>query len=184
MKTLITIFLAFVTTLAQAQYSWQTGGDKNEVLFLTGTISKGIAKDFNEILTRNPQIRFVVLKSPGGNVAEGVEMAKTIKTKRLNTVVLDRCASICTLIFAAGEERLVKETAIGLGFHSPYASTHEDYISASAFAHIEFYVFFMDEYKRYGVSEVLINKMMSTPSNSMAWVTAVNAGTLVTKIIK
>ncbi len=68
-------------------------------------------------LDRNPGIRVVVLRSPGGDVDEGYRIANAVQSHHLSTAVSHECASACTNAFVAGRERiLIPDTR--LGFHA------------------------------------------------------------------
>ena len=64
----------------------------------------------------NPGVRIVVLDSPGGFVDEGIRIGHALKQSGLATGVDHRCASACTLAFAAGKDRILLPPG-RLGFH-------------------------------------------------------------------
>ena len=57
------------------------------VLFLEGSIEKGMYKDFRQAITDN-RIHTLVLDSPGGNVSEGLQIAGTVFDRKIKTVLL------------------------------------------------------------------------------------------------
>lgn len=85
---------------------------------ITGGLKYGLTEDFLRILRASPQIRVVHLDSPGGRVGEAVKLNKAIRDHNLITYVSGQCVSACTLAFAAGRERWLRDGAI-LGFHAP-----------------------------------------------------------------
>ena len=85
------------------------------VLFLTGTIEKGMYTNFRQAITEN-KIHTIVLDSLGGDVEEGLNIAGTIFDKEIKTYIPEgyKCYSACSFIFFAGSEKY----ALGeLGVH-------------------------------------------------------------------
>jgi hypothetical protein len=60
---------------------------------------------FKEVLRANPALTVVQIESYGGYVNEAMEMARVIRSLKLDTVSMRRCASACTLVFVAGIHR-------------------------------------------------------------------------------
>lgn len=98
--------------------SWQirTTTDPTE-LELRGTLSYGVAEGLLEKLKLYPETTRLRLDSPGGFVNEALQAANAIRERQLDTFVSGECSSACTLIFAAGRERIIGPEA-HLGFHS------------------------------------------------------------------
>ena len=85
------------------------------VLFLNGTIEKGMYTNFRQAITEN-KIHTIVLNSLGGNVEEGLNIAGTVFDKGIKTYIPKgyECYSACSFIFLAGSEKY----ALGeLGVH-------------------------------------------------------------------
>ena len=85
------------------------------VLFLTGTIEKGMYTTFRQAISEN-KIHTIVLNSSGGDVDEGLNIAGTIFDKEIKTYIPEgyKCYSACSFIFFAGSEKY----ALGeLGVH-------------------------------------------------------------------
>ena len=78
------------------------------VLFLTGTIEKGMYTNFRQAITEN-KIHTIVLNSMGGDVDEGLNIAGTVFDKGIKTYIPEgyRCYSACSFIFFAGYEKYV-----------------------------------------------------------------------------
>jgi len=76
------------------------------VLFLEGSIEKGMYKDFRQAITDN-KIHTLVLDSPGGNVSEGLQIAGTVFDRKIKTYIRknQNCASACSFIFLSGKTR-------------------------------------------------------------------------------
>ena len=95
------------------------------VLKLTGTIDPGSgARVAAEIASRGEYIKTVSLDSPGGSVADALEIGALIRGKGYTTSVSagSFCASSCPLIFMGGKERLATEQS-AIGVHQIYAAT-------------------------------------------------------------
>src|SRR5664279_1705391 len=59
-----------------------------------------------------PGIHLVELDSPGGYAIEGLGLAKVLEARRVDMLVLHRCASACIAAFAAGERRIFHWTIL------------------------------------------------------------------------
>ena len=68
------------------------------------------------ILTKNPEIRGIVLNSTGGFVSEGRGIFRLIDQYKLDIFVYEECSSACALAFIAGNKRYISKNA-RLGFH-------------------------------------------------------------------
>ena len=95
-----------------------------KTLFFFSDIEKNDSFEFRKAL-RNHNIDLVVLSSPGGLVWEGLSIAGIIHDKKLNTYVpknslkgKGNCASACSFMFFAGEEKAVNGM---LGVHQFYS---------------------------------------------------------------
>ncbi|MEF2551048.1 hypothetical protein VQ042_06680 [Aurantimonas sp. A2-1-M11] len=89
-----------------------------------GRIEIGTANDFRDFL-ETPEAagaRTLVLHSPGGAVDDAIVMARTIRDKRLSTMVPadGYCASACPLVMAGGLTRKAGPDA-WVGVHQVYA---------------------------------------------------------------
>ena len=88
-------------------------------LMATGTITPGISQSFAAEAERHGEyIKTVVLNSPGGSVADALEMGRLIREKRFATAVEagKYCVSSCPLVFAGGVDRRAGDKAI-IGVH-------------------------------------------------------------------
>src|SRR5260370_40544532 len=80
-------------------------------LMATGTSTPGISQSFAAEAERHGEyIKTVVLNSPGGSVADALEMGRLIREKRFATAVEagKYCVSSCPLVFAGGVARAVR----------------------------------------------------------------------------
>ncbi|MDE4303216.1 hypothetical protein PXK30_08145 [Phaeobacter gallaeciensis] len=113
-----------VETLPYAQQQEQarqqlyslTLSDDGRTLIFTGEITHGLTRRIAATLDAAPEVRSLHLTGPGGLIYEARGVAKLIRTRGLDTKAADLCASACTVIFAAGQERLLAPKG-QLGFH-------------------------------------------------------------------
>ena len=90
---------------------------EDDQLRLNGIMAWSLVDKFMSELDSNPQVRVVVLDSPGGHIAVGRRLADEISRRRLDTLTTTQCASSCTIAFIAGQRRMIGPRAT-LGFHS------------------------------------------------------------------
>lgn len=75
------------------------------------------ATALRSFLFEHPEIELLELRSKGGVITAALDMAAVIVDFSIDTLVKDRCASACTLVFLAGENRTLQPGG-RLGFHS------------------------------------------------------------------
>jgi hypothetical protein len=129
-------------------------------LVIEGGIGFGLSDAVVATLERNKGLQTIELWSEGGRIVEARRLAKLVESRSLNTLVVDTCASACTLIFTAGNRRYIADEA-RLGFHNgsiPGAS--EAQARAFQFADIQYLM-------RRGVSADFIEKIYTTPSDEL-----------------
>jgi hypothetical protein len=80
---------------------------KGDRLVISGRFGFGTTQQVAALLAVSPQVRLVELNSPGGIAIEGLAMGKLLSERKVDTVVLKRCASACVTAFAGGERRLL-----------------------------------------------------------------------------
>lgn len=97
----------------QASYSLIQIGN---TLVFEGEITFGLIQRLQGILAQDPQITLLQLSGPGGHIYEARGVAQLVLHYGLDTRASGTCASACTLIFAAGQNRDLLPGA-GLGFH-------------------------------------------------------------------
>lgn len=102
----------------KATYTLVVDGDRLEV---TGFVTWSLQAAFSQALDNNPGVRLVVLNGPGGNATVGLRLAGIIKSRHLDTMTTRFCASSCTMMFAAGQRRLLQDGA-QLAFHEVFAN--------------------------------------------------------------
>jgi hypothetical protein len=122
-----------------------------------GDITAHSADEFERVVLANPQYGVVQIESYGGYVYDAHRMADLILARHLNTVSFVACASACTLMFAAGEQRFLGPTA-RFGFHRSGYPTMPRFAPASAAdrRHAQFL-------RSRGVSEDFIERDLATP---------------------
>lgn len=94
------------------------------VLAVRGTIDPGSAARFAaEVAARGEYVQTVAFDSPGGSVADAMEIGTLISGKGYATSVAPGaiCASSCPLAFAGGRERLASARS-AIGVHQIYAA--------------------------------------------------------------
>ncbi len=108
-----------------------------------------------------PQVKTVILNSPGGIVPVGTRFAAIVKTRGFDTLVNSECSSACTYVFLAGQRRVLQGRG-RLGFHSVANVFGADTTaSASAQRHAEALL------AARGVPADFIARVSSTPASSM-----------------
>lgn len=90
--------------------------DDGKTLFLDNEIDFELNNSFGYLLEQKNSISTVEIASDGGRIYAARAIANKIVAHGLNTRVTDRCNSACTIIFMAGKNRTLNETAT-LGFH-------------------------------------------------------------------
>lgn len=84
-------------------------------LRISGVLGMGSTQALRAALDAHPQVQRLEIHSPGGLVTEGHGMAQLALQHALNTEARVACEAACTLVFVAGEKRLIAREA-GLGF--------------------------------------------------------------------
>ena len=114
---------AVVTTVAPAHAAkmWR---DKDTV-YIDGQIARGDLEQFKKVSAGMPRGTIVAMRSPGGELENGVNIALNIRSFGFRTVVVDSCASVCGLMWLAGVERAIFDDA-QVGFHSAYELDMDD----------------------------------------------------------
>jgi hypothetical protein len=161
----------------------QDGSDKNVILgaiLIHSEIKKGdfaaflkVADRLSETLRdRADPVPFILVKldSPGGDVAEAMQIGRLIRQRFMNTMVDEQqeCASACILILMAGVARMPQPSA-HIGLHRPrfdpayFADLAPEEAHAKYNALVEdLRKYFIDEM---GGNEDVFRLMLSTPSD-------------------
>ena len=92
---------------------------------VSGEIVGGDADRFAYTVSTLTEAPLVILNSPGGEVENGLAIARLVYSKNLNTYAYERCASMCFVIFSAGHYRsFAPGTRIGV--HSASTVSNRD----------------------------------------------------------
>lgn len=91
---------------------------KGTELLLKGNLAAGTAERFAKVLAASPDVRTLVLESPGGRALEAGRIAALVRDRGLDTRVVGHCMSACADILLAGRVRSAPEEA-QIGFHQP-----------------------------------------------------------------
>jgi len=127
---------------------------------ITGGFKYGLTDDFVRILRASPQIRVVHLNSVGGRLGEAEKLYKLIRDRGLITYVSKECHSACTIAFAAGRERWLRDGAV-LGFHSPaFPGMSKDDLAESVRNQTELF-------RAAGFESAFISRALATPNDDM-----------------
>jgi hypothetical protein len=85
-------------------------------LEVSGFITFGLTDGVRAQLDAHPDVKFLLLNSSGGRVAEARKLRDLIAQRHLSTCTSRQCTSSCVIPFLAGERRLIAPGAI-IGFH-------------------------------------------------------------------
>ncbi len=96
----------------------ETDKDGDQYLVLDGEITADTSYVF-QALTESADMAsgLVIAQSPGGDLLASHQIGRTIRQKRMNTLVLVSCISACVDVFIAGRNREMTDIA-ELGLHS------------------------------------------------------------------
>jgi hypothetical protein len=121
--------------------------------YLTRSQVSGLEREIAAL----PGVRTVELDSDGGRLEAARRMAEVVRAHHLDTLVSKECDSACTLVFLAGNRRLLGRNA-RLGFHTASAGGQPLMTTDAAL---------VEEATRSGVSEQFLRKAYSVPANEM-----------------
>lgn len=161
--------------------TWETTKNvKHNLIYLTfkGEIVRGDARKLAQVMIDNgPSISLVNLDSPGGNIAEAIEIGEMIKALRIDTTVQKNatCASACFFIWINGSTRtagFVGSRYFGpVGLHRPYLTSMQNSNAALSEQNS-----LMARVSTYLDSKVIPRRfsdlMLSRASNEIYWMTA------------
>ena len=154
-----------------AEFS-RRGLDTIDIIELKGAIEVGDLDRLQEMAQparkKAGPVIGLTMNSRGGDVAEADRISQFIAQKGWDVAVGARniCASACFLILAAGRRKLVHEDAY-VGIHG--ASNKQGQQDQGAMAAT---TFMARAFKRLGVPENLVGRMVATPPDKMAWLRA------------
>lgn len=154
-----------------AEFS-RRGFDTTDVIELSGPIEQGDLERLRELAAPRRQksgpVVVIALNSRGGEIAEADAIAQYVARSGWDVAVTTRnvCASACFLILASGRRKFVHEDAY-VGIHGAANSKGQQDQGALAAT-----TFMARSFKRLGVPENLVGRMVTTPPDKMAWLSA------------
>jgi hypothetical protein len=101
--------------LSPPRYTIQIIGNGDE-LEIRGFLGFGVAREVEKQLAVMSAIRVVHLNSEGGRITDARKLRDLLSKRRAATYSSAGCYSACTLVFMAGERRVLAQSAT-LGFH-------------------------------------------------------------------
>lgn len=127
---------------------------------LAGDITAQTPLEFKTVMSRQPNLKTLVLSSDGGSVTGGLLLADEIHLRGINTYIPPTfgCHSACSYIFLAGAARLDQGE---LGVHQFYGG--EDSTAQAQFVVSDI----LDILARFGTHQEVISRMLRTPSDDM-----------------
>ncbi|PPU74351.1 hypothetical protein K6982_00930 [Xanthomonas cucurbitae] len=141
------------------------------VLRIDGFISANFVPDFKAAIAQAPHLQRIDILSGGGLVEDALEVAKIVRARELVVRVDDRCASACTLLWAASPApELGLHGSIGLHQTSTPSRSPKEW-RESALQHVETQS--REILLRAGFGPDLLSKRSHTPPTSVAWVDAI-----------
>jgi hypothetical protein len=113
-----------------------------------------------KILNASRQMRVVHLDSVGGRIGEAAKLNSLIRERQLDAYVSANCLSACTIAFAGGRKRILRNGA-KLGFHAPAFPG----MSASELADAAQDQ--KDIFAAAGFNKAFVDRALSTPNSEM-----------------
>lgn len=168
--TSLTLFWG-CSAICAAEFT-RRGLDAMDIIELKGAIEAGDLDRLREASMPSRQkagpVIGLTVNSRGGDVAEANSLSQLVAQKDWDVAVGARsvCSSACFLILAAGRRKLVHEEAF-VGIHG--ASNKQGQQDQSAMAAT---TFMARAFKRLGVPDNLVGRMVTTPPDKMAWLRA------------
>jgi hypothetical protein len=130
-----------------------------DTMTIDGALAEGSAAAVQKVLA-NSRVTTFVIKSPGGRILEAEKIAALVRQFHLRTEAKNFCASACTLVLLAGDQRLIWPGS-RVGFHQSTFdgnnSTDDDLATDLV----------RSDFRSAGVADSFIQKAFSTPSTSM-----------------
>ncbi len=126
---------------------------------ITGEFDTRLVAEFRAAVARAPNVKTVELHSPGGRVYSGLEIARIIYDRRLNTWITpgSECHSACSIAFLAGELRLADGL---LGVHQ-VSGVNDDSLTQSVISDV------FDALRQFGTPDALVSQMLRTPPDDI-----------------
>ena len=160
-----------LTASNAAEFS-RRGLETMDVIELRGPIELGDLERLRELAASNRQkagpVVGLTLNSRGGDIAEADRISQYIAQRGWDVSVGARniCASACFLLLASGHRKMVHEDAY-IGIHGASNRNGEQDQGALAAT-----TAMARAFKRLGVPDNLVGRMVTTPPDRMAWLRA------------
>jgi ATP-dependent protease ClpP protease subunit len=160
-----TLAMALLASVAWPCYAAQIDVNQSTIT-IDGDIDFG---DFVAIQSKTSILNnaTVVLKSNGGKLLPAIKIGELIKTKGYATYVQEYCASACTLIWLAGQQRYMTPTAL-IGLHAAY-DAGSGMVNGMANALVGAYL------NKIGLPYEAVMYATSAGPDSMKWLTVTDA---------
>lgn len=89
--------------------------DAGQAIFVDGVFGPAFEPAVREAIERHPQVRRLVVRSPGGMRAPAMRIGELLNRRGVTVRVEGRCASACVLLFATAKSReMTAGSRIGL----------------------------------------------------------------------
>jgi hypothetical protein len=127
---------------------------------LNGEVTHSLASDFGRALAARPNVRIIVLNSPGGYVDNALQVAHEVRRNGISTLVARGmgCYSACAYIFFAGQQRYVEGE---LGVHQISSEVADLVLAQTTLSDV------LDALDAFGVQQTIISVMLRTPPEEM-----------------
>ena len=163
------IFLAAVIAKSPLAPAMMATRPNFPVAFVNGRIDDAVAERLSSLLARSPHVRTVLIESPGGNLLQAYKAAEFLEQRGIEVQVWGKCASACSMLWAAVTKRSLAEGA-RIGLHASAALEEPPLLLRGA----------VRRYSERRKSEVLhragfpaetISRALATPHESVLWFT-------------
>jgi hypothetical protein len=160
------ISLVWCASIANAAQISVVENGNGRAIYLEGTIEQGDATNIALLLQRSSPIDLVSLNSPGGDLREGIILAKLFQELRLSVLVSRSsiCASACAVAFMGGRERVIQEGAV-VELHAPYRPSdvndpiEPDLEVTRSAANLKVRIFLTALAKQNGIDQLIVDYM-------------------------
>ncbi len=149
------------------QFTLERGGQNEAFVGGRGPIVKGDTARLEQALASVPsgtRLLALALDSPGGNVLEGEQLARQIRSRGLSVVIPSnsQCVSACFLLFAAAVHRFTATDAL-VGVHSANEAGAETDVSLAVTTQMARIAASL------GIPPAIIGKMVQTTPGRVEW---------------
>ena len=143
---------------------------------VTGFMDERFSERLDALLASNPQVTYVQIESLGGRSAQAYKAAEVLNQRGIELRVLGRCASACALLWAGTRNRTLVEGA-RIGLHAS-AVLKEPPLLVRGVVRRHNVQRKTHVLEQAGFPPATISRALSTPHNSMLWLTSSELGSL------